>query len=383
MSFRKDCDREGNATAIDPHIVRQLRQRTMSRLKRDEALLFFHPSNILGFVGVPLAPSDRLVCGLMNARGQTALICPAFEAPSPTALPENTIVLTWTEHEDPFQTVSNAARKLGVERGAILLDDRCWTQTQRALTAAMPETRLCDDPGIMVAARMCKSAEEVEAIARACQRVGALYAEVEKRIAPGVSEIGLAVESLAALPDGESLRALPLIQAGSNAATPHRPTGRRLLEDGDCVIVDFYAPRQGYWGDMTRTLAVGRPSDEARSAYRAVRDAHRAGIAACRPGVACEDVDRAARSVIENAGLGEYFIHRLGHGIGLDGHEPPYLVRGNRMPLEAGMCVTVEPGVYVPQQFGIRIEDVVVVTEDGCRVLSGEVPVDLSPVFDG
>src|SRR6185369_1571685 len=111
------------------------RQRALIQLKPDEALLFFHPSNILWFVGVPLAPSDRLVCGLMNAKGQTALICPAFEAPNSATLPAKTTVLTWTEHEDPYQTVAQAADQLGVARGGILLDDRCWTLTQRALIA--------------------------------------------------------------------------------------------------------------------------------------------------------------------------------------------------------------------------------------------------------
>jgi Xaa-Pro aminopeptidase len=147
------------------------------------------------------------------------------------------------------------------------------------------------------------------------------------------------------------------------------------------VIVDFVARRFGYHGDMTRTFSVGAVSDEIVSAYSAVREAQAAAIAAIKPGVTCEDVDRIARDVIEGEGLGDYFTHRLGHGIGLDVHEPPYLVQGNKQKLEIGMCVTVEPGVYVPDQFGIRIEDVIAVTENGCEILSASVPTDLSDCF--
>jgi Xaa-Pro aminopeptidase len=132
---------------------------------------------------------------------------------------------------------------------------------------------------------------------------------------------------------------------------------------------------------MTRTFAVGRPDGEIRRAYAVVRDAQRAAIEAVRPGATCASVDQAARAVIQKAGLGDYFIHRTGHGIGLDVHEPPYLVRGNQQRLEPRMCVTVEPGVYVPGRFGIRIEDVVAVTKDGCQRLTNSVPTDVSEVF--
>jgi D-alanyl-D-alanine dipeptidase len=174
-----------------------------------------------------------------------------------------------------------------------------------------------------------------------------------------------------------------LIQGGESASVPHQATGRRRFRDGDAVVVDLVCRRNSYLGDMTRTFAIGRPEADVRRAYAVVRSAQRAALEAVRPGVTCEAVDRAARVVIERAGLGEYFVHRLGHGIGLDGHEPPYFVDGSRRRLAPGMCVTVEPGVYVPGRFGVRIEDVVAVTPDGCEILTRMIPTDVSEAFEG
>jgi Xaa-Pro aminopeptidase len=174
-----------------------------------------------------------------------------------------------------------------------------------------------------------------------------------------------------------------MVQFGPGAAMPHGQTGRRRLGDGDSVVVDFVIHDQGYYGDMTRTYFAGDMNKSARIAFEAVRDAHRAAIDAARPGITCEALDRVARGVIERAGLGDCFTHRLGHGIGLDGHEPPYLVGGNGEQLVSGMCVTIEPGVYVPGQFGVRIEDVIVITDHGCNVVSEGVPVEMDVVHSG
>jgi len=370
--------------AISPRLVRQHVEYAIPLLAGESAdgLLLFSPANILGFTGVPLQPGDRLVCGLLAQSGDVVLVCPAFEAPEPASLPPKTSVVTWQEHEDPYATTAAAAERIGLAKGTILLDPQTWTDAQRRISKALPKATLTEDPGLLRTVRITKSADEIEAIADSCRRVGRIYAQIAALIKPGITEIDLAFQAVAALGDNARLRELPMVQSGPNAAVPHRSTGERALAEGDCVIVDYYQPNQAYWGDMTRTFAVGRPDDEARRAYHAVRDAQRAAIAACRPGVECEDIDRAARKVIEDAGFANHFIHRLGHGIGLDGHEPPYLVRGNDERLAPGMCVTIEPGIYVPGKFGIRIEDVVTITDAGCRVLSSEVQTDVSDAFD-
>jgi D-alanyl-D-alanine dipeptidase len=147
--------------------------------------------------------------------------------------------------------------------------------------------------------------------------------------------------------------------------------GDRVIEEGDMVVLDFGGIKDGYGSDTTRTVHVGEPTDEEREVFEIVRRAQQAGFEAVRPGVACQEVDRAARKVIADAGYGEYFIHRVGHGIGLTTHEPPYMVEGETHEIEPGMCFSIEPGIYLPGRFGVRIEDIVAATEDGGRRLNG------------
>jgi Xaa-Pro aminopeptidase len=173
-----------------------------------------------------------------------------------------------------------------------------------------------------------------------------------------------------------------MIQSGPNAAIPHNPTGERRLQEGDAIVVDSVVQFNGYYNDLTRTFALGEPPPRAKQAYRAVRRAQQAAIEAARPGIACEKLDRIARGIIAEAGFGQYFAHRLGHGIGIEVHEPPYLVGGNRETLRPGMCMSVEPGVYIPGEFGIRIEDDILITEDGCEVIRGGLSTDVTHAFD-
>jgi Xaa-Pro aminopeptidase len=155
--------------------------------------------------------------------------------------------------------------------------------------------------------------------------------------------------------------------SGPNSASPHYHTGERVIELGDAVIFDWGGELDGYLSDMTRTVVIGEPSAEYRTVYEIVLRANQAAFEAVRPGVPCEDVDRAARDLITQAGYGEYFIHRVGHGLGLDVHEDPYLVSGNTMPLAPGMVFSDEPGIYMAGKFGVRIEDTVVCTESGAE----------------
>jgi Xaa-Pro aminopeptidase len=146
--------------------------------------------------------------------------------------------------------------------------------------------------------------------------------------------------------------------------------GERVIEEGDMVVLDFGGLKDGYGSDTTRTVHVGEPTDEEREVFEIVRRAQQAGFEAVRPGVACQEIDRAARRVISDAGYGEFFIHRVGHGIGLTTHEPPYMIEGETHPIEPGMCFSIEPGIYLPGRFGVRIEDIVVATASGGRRLN-------------
>jgi D-alanyl-D-alanine dipeptidase len=169
---------------------------------------------------------------------------------------------------------------------------------------------------------------------------------------------------------GHSEVEFTLVGSGPNGANPHHEFGERVMQEGDMVVLDFGGIKDGYTSDTTRTVHVGEPTDEERTVYEIVAHAQQAGFEAVRPGVACQEIDRAARKVIANAGYGERFIHRTGHGIGLTAHEPPYMVEGEEHALEPGMCFSIEPGIYLPNEFGVRIEDIVAVTEDGGRRLN-------------
>lgn len=369
--------------AIDGNLVQHHLALAAGLLAADGAdgLLVFKESNILGFCGVPLGPSDRLVCGLINGAGQVGFVMPAFLADMATGLAAGAVLFPWAEEENPYATAAAAATHLGIGAGKILLDPHTSIEAQMAFGTALPRATLVVDPGIIQTVRIKKSPGEVEAIRTACRVTGEIYGHVAEVLRPGISERQIKRTVASQLEGNGSVALCELIQSGENAASPHRPTSSRIIGHDEAVIVDHVRARNGYLGDMTRTFATGDPPAEVKRAYRIVREAQRVALDAIRPGLTCEALDHAARSVIEREGLGEYFVHRLGHGIGLDGHEPPYLVKGNQGCLEPGMCVTIEPGVYVPGRFGIRIEDVVVVTEDGCEVLSDAVPTDVSDCF--
>jgi len=187
----------------------------------------------------------------------------------------------------------------------------------------------------------------------------------------GRREIDIGTDLAALLREhGHSQVDFTVVGSGPNGANPHHELSDRVIERGDMVVLDFGGVRDGYGSDTTRTVHVGEPDDEELKVYDIVRRAQQAGFEAVRPGVACQEVDRAARKVIADAGYGEYFIHRTGHGIGLTTHEPPYMIEGETQPLRPGMCFSIEPGIYLPGRFGVRTEDIVTVTEDGGRRLN-------------
>ena len=220
--------------------------------------------------------------------------------------------------------------------------------------------------------RQIKEPAEIERIERAAALADAAFESLLSVLGPGLTEREVALElEFSMRRAGSQEMPFPIIvAAGPNGAHPHAIPGERALADGDLVVIDFGARVGGYCSDMTRTVCIGGATPEQRRLYQAVLDANEAGLGAARSGAPCVEVDGAARRVLEDAGLGEYFSHGLGHGVGLDVHELPTVGRRSKESLRAGQVVTVEPGVYVPGEGGVRIEDLVVVTESGCRLLS-------------
>ncbi|HEY6891917.1 MAG TPA: M24 family metallopeptidase, partial [Solirubrobacter sp.] len=219
--------------------------------------------------------------------------------------------------------------------------------------------------------RAVKDADEIERLTIAGAAADASLEEIVKVQFSGRTENEVAADLAALLrKHGHSQVDFTVVGSGPNGANPHHEAGDRTIEQGDMVVLDFGGLKDGYGSDTTRTVHVGEPTDEEREVYDVVRRANQAGFEAVLPGIACQEIDRAARKVISDAGYGEYFIHRVGHGIGLTTHEPPYMVEGEEHLIEPGMCFSIEPGIYLPQRFGVRIEDIVVATEDGGRRLN-------------
>lgn len=370
-------------SGIPAEIVREHVEKLTLLMKQEDvaATIVFHPSNMLAFTGTGHHAWDRLVCGAITADGEVLVICPAFERPGiedDTNLPT---IHTWEEHEDSYARLAAALRAAGVKQGRIGVDGRTWIDTWTRFHAALEGCELLSGETLLREVRLCKSATEIAALRAAHARGERIFLALKEMVRAGVTERGLQ-EEVAAKFAGEGFRVSPMVQTGPNGAIPHHWADDSVIEEGHTVVIDSVTTTHAYNNDLTRTFVVGEPSPRAKQAYQAVRQAQAAAIEAARPGLACGELDAIARGVIEEAGFGEYFTHRLGHGMGIECHEPPFLVGGNDETLRAGECVTIEPGIYVPGEFGIRIEDDILITEDGCEVIRGDLPTDVTDAFD-
>jgi Xaa-Pro dipeptidase len=368
---------------IPETIVRENVARLRELMESEDfaAVVVFHTSNMLAFTGTPHSASDRLTCGAVTREGEVHVICPAFERPAVSGAENVATVHTWEEHEDPYRCFAEALKRAGVRSGRLGLDGRIWLRTWRALGQVCDGMELQSAETLLREVRIIKSPAAQELLRAAHRRGEQVFFALREMIRPGVSEIELYRE-LHARFGKEGLAVDPLIQSGPNGAIPHNPPGQRQLKQGDNLVVDSVIVVDGFTNDLTRTFALGEPGPRAKQAYKAVRQAQAAAIEAARPGVECRELDRIARTIITEAGFGEFFTHRLGHGMGIECHEPPYLVGGNTETLRPGMCMTVEPGTYVPGGFGVRIEDDILITEDGCEVIRGELKTDVTDAFD-
>ncbi|HEX3759296.1 MAG TPA: Xaa-Pro peptidase family protein [Kofleriaceae bacterium] len=313
--------------------------------------------------------SERLIALVLPVEGAPFLVAPAFEVERMRRQTRLRDVRPWEEHESPYAVARDAlgAASAGAR---ILIEPHTEYQTALALGRAIPGAALIDGTPAFERLRLHKDDDELARIRRAIAITQDVFDVAFAGLRPGVRDrelsAAIAAEFRRAGSDGYAL-----VQFGALSALPHgHPTGDALRE-GTVVLIDGGCQVDGYWSDITRTQFFGgTPPAEFTRVHRIVRDAQSAAIERVRPGVAAEDIDRAARDVIERAGFGARFTHRVGHGLGMDGHEPAYLVRGNTQALEPGFVFTVEPGIYLPDQFGVRIEDDVACGPDGAVVLS-------------
>lgn len=309
---------------------------------------------------------ERLTALVVPAEGDAQIVCPALERPGWTGSVAEDLGLafhTWEDGEDPYALV----RRLAPEAMGVAIDDYLPAMHVFGLAQAFGVTPTPASP-VIRQLRMRKTSEEVDAL----RAVGAAIDRVQGRIGeilrPGRTEADVSADlHRLIVEEGHTRPAFIIVGSGPNGASPHHDHSERVIAEGDCVVIDIGGPApSGYQSDCTRTYIVGDPADaEMTAVHDIVRAAQQAGFEAAVAGATCESVDLAARHVIEQAGYGEYFITRVGHGIGFETHEHPYLVRGNQTVLEPGMAFSIEPGIYLPGRFGVRIEDIVVIGEDG------------------
>lgn len=332
--------------------------------------LFVTPStNFAYLTGLRPGRSERLIALLLPLEGKAAIVCPAFERERCRTSATGGDVVTWVEDEDPFAVVADWLARRRLARSRVALDPTTEYHTARRLAAGTPTLRVSDGADLFGEIRMVKSPEELSAMREAIRITEAALRTVPRTLRRGMRESDLG-EHMVGVQNARGEDSWVLAQFGPTGAVPHHPGGARRLAKGDVVIVDTGTSRRGYWSDITRTFVHGAPGARAKRVFETVREAVRAGLAAVRPGAPAESIDAAARRVIERAGFGRHFIHRTGHGLGLDGHERPYMVHGDKTPLAPGMTFTIEPGIYLPGEFGCRIEEDVVVTTTGGEPLS-------------
>ncbi|WP_029214696.1 M24 family metallopeptidase [Kallotenue papyrolyticum] len=337
-----------------------------------DALALVPGANLWYLLGLTIHPSERLAIAFIPAAGPIRVVLPALEQPRAAA--EARVPVRWYPWRDDtgYEAVLRACAgdlqlggRLGVEYTAMrLLELRAIEAVARVETI--------DATGLLAELRMVKDTDELAAMRAAVRAVEAGLAAAIAAIRPGVTEreIAAAWEQAMRAAGSAEPAFTTIVASGPNSANPHHTTGERQIQTGDLVILDGGARVGGYVSDITRTVAVGEIDAELRRVYEIVREANAAGVAAARPSVSGAQIDAAARSVIEQAGYGAYFIHRTGHGLGLETHEPPYLHAANRAPLPSGATFTVEPGIYLPGRGGVRIEDDVVLTDHGAERLT-------------
>lgn len=332
-----------------------------------DVLLVSVGSDLPYLTGYKAMPLERLTMAVIPRDGESVLVVPELEAPRVDPVPGVFAIASWGETQDPIETVAG----LVGPAATAMIGDQTWSVFLLSLQQALSHTRFVSARPLTEALRVIKDEAEVDLLRRAGASADTVAQLLAGHEFTGKTEATVSREVAALLEaNGSDSAAFAIVASGPNGASPHHESGERVIGGGDAIVVDFGGTLAGYGSDTTRMFHVGEPGERYREVHNVVLAAQNAAAAAVAPGVAAESVDAAARRVITDAGYGEYFIHRTGHGIGLDTHEDPYIVAGNTQTLQPGMTFSIEPGVYLPGEFGVRIEDIVLCTQQGVERLN-------------
>lgn len=344
-----------------------------SRISRAQELLAMHdvdalvvtPGADLRYLsGYDALPLERLTALIVPAEADPFLIVPELELPAAQAAGVDFTTVAWSETDDPFAVL---AQFLG-QAELIAVDDHMWASRVFALQEALPDAQVCAGGVLISELRMYKDEAEIEALRDAGAAIDRVHARMGEWLRAGRTEREVGADIARAIIDeGHTRVDFVIVASGPNGASPHHEVSDRIIEAGDPVVVDIGGTTgAGYCSDSTRNYVVGEQvDDEYRKLYAVLLEAQNAQRAAAKPGITAQELDSIGRDIIAAAGFGAYFVHRTGHGIGLETHEEPYIVQGNERALEAGMAFSIEPGIYRQGAFGARIEDIVICTEDG------------------
>jgi Xaa-Pro aminopeptidase len=341
-----------------------------------DVLLLSTGADLPWLTGYEALETERLTMLVLRRDADATLVVPRLEAARVHEQPDTFSIMAWDETDDPIGVV---ARLAGAPATAAI-GDHTWARFLLELQRALPSTTFRRASEITGSLREVKDPVEVEALRAAARAVDAIAGAMRARPFGGRTEADVHRELVQRMLDAGHERAnFAIVGSGPNGASPHHEAGSRVIERGDVVVCDFGGSMRHYCSDITRLFVVGEPSAEVRETYAVLVGAQEQAVRAARVGTPGEEVDATARRVIADAGFGDRFIHRTGHGIGVETHEGPYIVAGNETPLAPGNAFSIEPGIYVPDRFGLRLEDIVVATPDGPERLN-QAPRDLAVV---
>ncbi|MBV9437668.1 MAG: aminopeptidase P family protein [Acidobacteria bacterium] len=379
LQSRKD---EAKPITLEERQQRMERARQLMRDNHLDAIVMAGGTSLLYFTNIHWGNSERLFAAVLPAKGEPFYVCPAFEngrareqiANGPGG--SNPDVRTWEEDVDPYQVLARGLKDRGIVGGRLGIEERTPFVFSDGIAKAAPQVSVASATPVTAGCRMIKTPHELELMQLANEVTLQAYEAVYHALQEGMTQYDFA-NLIAAAYGRLGFRGEASVNVGEASALPHGSAKPQTIKEGTIVLIDDGCTVEGYQSDISRTFVLGKPTDKMRKVFDIVHQAQSTALKQARPGVEAQSVDAAARKVITDAGYGpgyRYFTHRVGHGIGMDGHEWPYLVHGDTLALRANMTFSDEPGIYIPGEFGVRLEDDMHITEDGAKLFTPQSP---------